>query len=351
MVRENGAAVEVWLRRYAALFVVFTLTLGVLMRWGLAVGFPRGLALDFLHLRHAHSHAGYFGILVAAWWLVAKVQGVRLDVRVVHAYAATALLASALFAVMGYRWPTMALSTVLALFWLYGGVLQHRARGGAWLDGAAVGLAAGVVLVPMIAVMARRDFALSRDLAHLFVAWLLFTVFAPAAWQASGCQRRRSILVHLVLAAGAAVGLIFPVATAPVGPMVLAAFSAWLLLVVVEAGWSLWWRVLWSVLPAGLLVAVFVPQLQHHNWRMAGLHAITLGPILVTLGWFVFRLRPPWVLLAGYLVAVVGMNTALVLDVAPAPVWVALFSTATALGVGAVLVHHQARQHFAIPEE
>ena len=113
----------------------------------------------------------------------------------------------------------------------------------------------------------------------------------------------------------------------------------------------LWWRVLWSVLPAGLLVAVFVPQLQHHNWRMAGLHAITLGPILVTLGWFVFRLRPPWVLLAGYLVAVVGMNTALVLDVAPAPVWVALFSTATALGVGAVLVHHQARQHFAIPEE
>ena len=79
--------------------------------------------------------------------------------------------------------------------------------------GMAAMAAAGVVLVPMIAVMARRDFALSRDLAHLFVAWLLFTVFAPAAWQASGCQRRRSILVHLVLAAGAAVGLIFPVAT------------------------------------------------------------------------------------------------------------------------------------------
>lgn len=272
--------------------------------------------------------------------------GVRLAVRVVHAYALTALLASGLFAVMGYRWPTMALSTVLWVLVVQRRV-AHRARVVArgWTERWLAWRRAWW-LAPAIAVMARR------------------ILRCPGTWPT--CLWRGCCSPCLRLRPGRPVDSnddgpswciwcwppgprwvsSFPLPPHRWGPWCWPRFCAWLLLVVVEAGWSLWWCVLWSALPAGLLAAVFVPQLQHHNWRMAGLHAITLGPDLLCSGWFVFKLRPPWVVLAGYLVAVVGMNTALVLDVADAPVWVALFSTATALGVGTGVVHHQARQHF-----
>ena len=42
-----------------------------------------------------------------------------------------------------------------------------------WLDAAPFGLVLGVVLIPPIAVLAKRDFALSRDLAHALIErWL-----------------------------------------------------------------------------------------------------------------------------------------------------------------------------------
>ena len=207
--------------------------------------------------------------------------------------------------------------------------MQWRLRGGAWLDGAPAGMAAGAVLVPVIALMARRDFAFSRDLAHLFLAFLLFTVFAPAAWQASGYRRHRSILVHLVLAAGGAVGLIFPQQTAPLGPMALAAFGVWLVLVVVQAPWGVPLKLLWAVLPGSLLLAVFLPQLQEHNHRMAGLHVITLGPILFTLATAAFAVHPPAWLWGVYLALVAVMSALLVWPASP--LWVAVASTGTAV--------------------
>lgn len=346
---DRDQRVKQALRRYATVFVVFTMALGVFMRWGLVAGFPAGL--DFGHLRHAHSHAGYFGVLVAGWWLVARAQGIPISPRAVHAYALSALLTSVLFAGMGYRWPTMALSTLLAGFWLHGGLLQWRARGGAWLDGAPAGLVAGVSLVPVVAVMARRDFEFSRDLAHLFLALLLFTVFAPAAWQASGYVRRRSILVHLVLSSGGAVGLIFPAQTSPVGPLMLAFFALWLLwVVVVESPWGWHWRVLWSVFPMALLAAAAFPALHGHPWRMAGLHTITLGPILMTLAWFAFRVHPPLWLTLAYGACVGLMNALLVMptwvDLTSSAIWVAAFSTGTAVTTLVVLLHgRRAHQH------
>ncbi|MBI5496381.1 MAG: hypothetical protein HY904_15265 [Deltaproteobacteria bacterium] len=330
------------LRVYALGFLVVTMGLGVIMRWEFVTGWLTGQGADFQNLRHAHSHAGYYGALTMAWWTVVRVDGLAPSSRAVHLYAACAAAATALFAVIGYRVPTIALSTLIALFWLHGGWRHLRAHlPPRWTDTAPWGLALGAVLVPFIGVTAPRDFALARDLAHLFIAILLFTVFIPAAWQGLGLPRRDPTWLHVVLAVGASAFLVFPHVVGPLGVMFPLAFASWCVLALGRGRLSPVMRLIWLSLPISVAVSAPIPALHAYPWRIAGIHLMVLGPVLCSLAQRVLPRPPHPVLAAAYLLLVVLMNASLVFPaVLPgvADTWVTAVLSTLLLGTAVLAV-------------
>jgi hypothetical protein len=263
------------LLRPAALgFFVLTLLIGVAMRWDFATGQLSSLGLMMPNLRHAHSHAGYYGVLTLGWWVIEGRAGVVLPRRVQLVYVSSALVATFTFAVMGYRPLTIALSTLVASVWVYAGFLHWRRRGPpAWLDVAPLGLIASVAIVPVIAVMAKRDFGFSRELAHVFITIVLLLVFVPAAWQAQGIARRVPVLVVVLLAIGAAVRVVFAERGTPIAGALAVGYAA-------VALWTVRSRPVWAVLPVAIVLASFVGAVQGYSFRIAGLHFLILGPVL-----------------------------------------------------------------------
>lgn len=265
-----------------ALFLVATLGVGVLLRWDLAAGLTSGLGIVFSDLRHAHSHVGFYGFLTIAWWLVARERtGWTFRTRTTHFYAAAVALTSALFAFMGYAAPTIALSTLIAAFWVVAAWRLRKAPG--WLAVAPWGVVLGLVLIPIIAVTSRRDFDLSRALAHVFVAAMLLLTFVPVALAALRVPRVPT-LAWLATTTVGSTYLVF----ATTWPWPLGLFLA---LAGVALGLSLyrrltgpWWLVAaWWGLALGLVVIGVVPPLQTEPMRLVALHYTVLGPIALTL--------------------------------------------------------------------
>lgn len=266
-----------------ALFLVATLGVGVLLRWDLAAGLTSGLGIVFADLRHAHSHVGFYGFLTAAWWLVARERtGWSFAPRITHLYAAAVALTSALFAFMGYAAPTIALSTLIAAFWVVAAWRLRKAPG--WLAVAPWGVVLGMLLIPIIAVTSRRDFELSRALAHVFVAAMLLLTFVPVALSALRVPRVPT-LAWLATTTLGSTYLVF----ATTWPWPLGLFLA---LAGALLGLALrrrltgrpWWLVAaWWGLALGLVVIGLVPPLQTEPMRLVALHYTVLGPIALTL--------------------------------------------------------------------
>ena len=139
-------------REWVAVTLVSTALLGVALRLDLASGAVTALGLDFADVRHAHSHLGFYGFLTLAWWLVLREREALSWPRwLVPGHLAVVFVATALFARAGYDATTIALSTVVALSWLYVAVRSRRVKG--WLSLAPWGVLAGTLLIPAIAVM------------------------------------------------------------------------------------------------------------------------------------------------------------------------------------------------------
>lgn len=269
-------------RLLLALFLAATLGLGALLRWDLAIGLTTGLGIEFPDLRHAHSHVGFYGFLTIAWWLVLRQRtSLALFTRTTWLYAAAVAVTSALFAAMGYAAPTIVLSTLIAAFWVIAAWRQRKAPG--WLAVAPWGVVLGLLLIPVIAVTSRRDFELSRALAHVFVAAMLLLTFVPVALAALRLPR---------------VPTLAWLATTTVGSTYLVFATAWpwplgwfLSLAGVALGLTLhrrltgpWWLVAaWWGLSAGLVLIGLVPPLQTEPMRLVALHYTVLGPIALTL--------------------------------------------------------------------
>lgn len=333
-----------WAGVTAALaFLGVTVLLGAAMRWDLATGWLSGRGAVFGFVRHAHSHAGFYGLLTLAWWGVAStLTGPVLPVWFARVHIVCAALATVLFALMGYRAPTMALSTVVAGGWVWTvvamGRKQPRRR---WMGLAPAGVALGVLLVPVIAVTARTDLAMSRQLAMAFIAVMLLLVFVPAALEALHAPRRGPAAVHVLSAVACSFALAFH-HSVPVAGTTAMLFHGALL------SWSIWrmparshllW--LWRGTGPGLAVLALWPRPGEPNVHLAGLHGLILGPLLLTLCEVLLAPPPGWVV-APYVAALAAMVGALAfgshLWPAVAPVvdaWLSLTMVAALAGAAA----------------
>jgi len=320
--------------RLAMLFLAATATLGLLMRLDIVTGVLSSSGIMFTNLRHAHSHAGFYGVLTLGWWITAaQARAPLVPWRAFHLHAATSAAASALFALMGYGVVTISLSTVVAGFWMFAAYRTYRTREAEpqWRDAAPLGILVGVTLVPAVALTARTNPAFSRELAHVFIAIILFCVFIPAAWQALGMKRAVPVAVYVVTMAAFSVASVF--STGPEGLLVSLLASAVMTAAVRHAPKPL--LLLWYALAASLALTALFPMTA--ALRLASIHFVILGPVLCSFAIALLPTRISRAAGAAYLMTLLFMLAAIV---APthAPAMVAAVSALFALTLFNILV-------------
>lgn len=317
---DNKATAHARWAAVLAVTLILTALFGVALRVDLASGALSAAGLDFANVRHAHSHLGFYGFLTLAWWLVLRErEALMLPRWLGPIHLAVVLLSTVLFTSSGYVVSTIALSTVVAASWLFVAWRSRRAKG--WLALAPWGVLAGTLLVPAIAVMARRDFGLSRQLAHVFVALMVLWVFVPMALSALRVPVV-SRWAWLVTTAVGSTYLVFAGAGDEVGwpwPLGLFLSLAGALLGIVlwrtredVLAWPRPLSFVWFAMALGLVVLGLAPPLQLEATRLAALHFTVLGPVSLTL-WFHLGRARGGALVELYLVALVAMVSAMVL--------------------------------------
>jgi hypothetical protein len=279
----NVAAQDKFLAKSTALFLAGTVTLGLLLRWEFVTGFLTELGFSFAHVRHSHSHAGYYGVLVLPSLWALRRRGLIVPQPLLLGYVGSAALASLLFAFMGYAWPTITLSTFILGVWIFIAVRWWRNCGisqNSWFDVVPWGVVCGGLVVPAIAVSASRNPELSLQLAHFFLALLLLGGFVPAAFGLFGVRRRIPLAGVIAAVVGGAAALAFRLLDLYMLPLLL--FLAWVYITAVVG----------SKVPAllkldWLLLVLFLPGAAFdlgdaNNLRIAGIHYTVLGPVALT---------------------------------------------------------------------
>lgn len=273
------------MRRVAA-GLLATLAFGVWIRWRLA-GVPIHAALEqvpFAFARHAHSHLGYYALLIPLAWHAWRVRGHRgLSAAEALVYGGATVLATVGFLRSGYGVLAIVGSTAVALLWVLAAWRVARAAAhGDLLTLVFPGTLLSLAWIPVIAISLRRDPALSAAAVQTFLAALMFMVVAPSALVARGIFR------HGAPALVAALGL--------GGAVALGVWDAWPMRLLL-AGYALWWiaalrsigkasrlpsRLALPWLAAGLgLLAMssgLVPY--RHDIGIAAVHYLALGPLL-----------------------------------------------------------------------
>lgn len=320
----NALSTHTW-RAFMRGVVVFVVVLGVLMRLGLAGVMPMPGRFDFL--RHAHAHAGYFGLVFPLCWLAWQ----RLDVTALPRRAAILYLSATTFvcvgfAFMGYRFPTIAASTVLGVLWVMsawrGRTLWGRAP---WLGAGPVAIVLATLCIPPIGVLTPRDPALGSAVAHSFLAILLFGLAVPTA-----LSRLRAPAMPVWLWGPAALlGAGFVgVLPHPVTGLGLAVHGAVVAVATARASGDVIARVGFVIFAVSLVVVGVgvVPWLQPVS--IAGVHVGLLGVVLLTLA------PPPSTLERALMLGLaLAMGAAVV-----AGLWWPLLSQQAAGVLGALLV-------------
>ena len=260
-------------------FLFVTVALGVAMRWDQTSGGLSVRGWSFANLRHAHSHAGFYGLLTLASWATAPTQG-HFHRWFVIGYACCACVASVLFSMWGYGVSTIVLSCCIAAAWMWASWQQREGTTrNSWTAGSFIVLGSGVMLIPAIAFSARHDIHFSRQLAHFFIAWLLLGVFVPSLWQSLGVIREVKLSWYFGAVAAGLIHVVF-------GASLPWWSGAGALISVVVLGRIVWrmkrgifLRLLWTLLPASMLLSL-VPHFQAEGWRIFGLHVWILGVVL-----------------------------------------------------------------------
>jgi hypothetical protein len=272
-------------RPAVALALILTLALGVVLRFFLA-GHPLGLG-DFHHLRHAHSHLGYYGFLFPLVWRVWRNAGIpQPGPRVFIAYGLATAAATLGFWVGGYNVVAIVGSAVVGLGWvisaLWTRVFPWNGRWG-WLSSGPAGVLVAGILIPPIAIITQRDPLRAAEWVHTFLSLLIFLVFLPAALHRIGLPLRHPLWVwvaalpasvHAGLYPHLAFGLGF------VGYAALLAGGLWQkrmqvpALVAVQLGF----------LAVGLLFFGLGLLPENASIAVAGFHFIFLGPVVSVAG-------------------------------------------------------------------
>lgn len=317
---------------------------GNLMRFGMIYGYP--LDLQFVNVRHSHSHLMYFGWvtpalmgLIAAW--LPRITKRPLSTRFRWVMAATvvvAFLAYLAFIQYGYqvaelsgrRLPLSVMAATLNMFaWYAYAILYYRATRGVtrgralrFWDAALIFMilaslgAWGVALVSRLGV---EDPFWSLAMTHMFLdlfseGWMVLAILGLAhAYRPPGTltyvQERRTRWGENLIVVG--LPLIFllamPVNLVPAGLRVIASLGGLLVVAgLLFSIWALWpasdrswmgWRValallaLKSLVGLGMVFPAVALWAQRNSLRVLYLHLLLLG--FVTLG-LVVAAREAW---------------------------------------------------------
>lgn len=327
----------------AAASLLVQLVLGVHLRRVLA-GMDQPWA-RFDHLRSAHSHLGYYGLLFPlAWWAWSRAGQPSPGPWATVAYGVATLVATIAFAAQGYGPASIVASTAVLAVWLWSawglrstwrGALGRRHR--SWWAPAAPAVVLSAVAIPAVAVTLRRDPALSQQLVQGFLTVLLFGLVVPAALQRRDAPAPDSRL-WVLACVGAALFL------GPAPSLATRGLTVGLALLLVRAGWRarvrLDVRLAWLAAGGGLLAVALELLGNSPLVAVAGLHLVVLGPVLVSLGDALLPVerasfRLPW-LLAVVVLTLAVLTPVLAPSLAPHAPRVAAWSGG-ALGVlGAV---------------
>lgn len=259
-----------------------TLLFGVWIRWRLA-GVPIHAALDavpFAFARHAHSHLGYYALLIPLAWHAWRQRGHQgLSATEALVYGAATVLSTIGFLRAGYGVLAIIGSTIVALQWMLAAWRVARAAPrGDLLTLMFPGTLIALAWIPVIAASLRRDPELSAAAVQTFLAALMFTVVAPSALAARGVTRHASPVLVAVLGLGAAVALgVWPGWPAR---LALAAYAAWWLTALRPAALPLRLALPWGAAGVGLLTVSTGLLPYGHDVGIAAVHYLVLGPLL-----------------------------------------------------------------------
>lgn len=263
-----------------ALALVATVALGATLRAFFAGSgwLPGG----FAELRHAHTHLGWYGVILPATvavWRRLPGGGVLADGSAARAgYAAAVGAAGIGFAAWGYGVVAIAASTMILAFWLAWALRLWRAglARGAFLS-APIGILAAAAAIPMVAFNVRRDPAFAQALVAAFLGALLFCVALPAALHRAGL-RTSAAVPYLVVALGSALylGPLHGVAALTMFPLGLGAL-------LLRAAWGPGRRDI-RALVAVVAAALALHALGQLPWTrqvaIAAVHFGLLGPVM-----------------------------------------------------------------------
>lgn len=265
-------------RRAVALALVATVGLGALLRAYLAGS--GWLPTDFRHLRHAHTHLGWYGALFPlafrAWRADGRwVPGRRLSA----AYWVAVGVSIGGFLRAGYGPEAIAGSTAvlgvwLAVAWRNRGALAERS----WFAAVPVLLLLAACSVGPVAAFVRRDPPLSARWVRTFLSLLLLGACLPAALARARLTAPPAWLWGLSVVGGAAY-----VGVAPGPVTAVALFGAGALLVraaLVSAGARTDLRLGVAAVGLGLLVVALRLTPLSTALAVAGVHLAVLGPVL-----------------------------------------------------------------------
>lgn len=269
--------------RWAIAGLVLTAAIGAALRAQLA-GLDLSIGPWFAGVRHAHSHLGFYAFIFPALWLAWRRAGRAAPGRaMLHAYCAVSLIAAVGFAWRGYWWPTIAASTFIGVVWLvYGLKNRHGLLRGDWHAAAAPSIVVGMLLVPAIAVLTRRDPGLAQQIVRVFLSALLLGAALPALVGGPGVRALAWVGAALAAAVGGGLAL---------WPLRLAGYVALSALLVM----ALRRRprapgldrdllgVQWLLVAVGFAAYGTGLLPPTHNAAIAGVHFIALGPVATTL--------------------------------------------------------------------
>ncbi len=281
--------------RAVVIALLITVVIGVWLRWALAG--VAVLPLPFTHLRHAHSHMGYFGLLFPlAWlgWRQAKVDLPGHRTMAVYGCATTVSIIGFLRA--GYGPLAIIGSTIVAGVWIVSmRPLVPRMRDPTYGDPLAVvplGIILSLACIPPIAVNLRSDPGVAHGFVATFLSGLLLLVILPSALASAHV----SVKSWPAFLTAGVLGALFLGASPNAFTRLGLVGYGWLLGgAVFSPRLSLHVRLAWLAVVLGLM-GLAVGWLPNNRPTAVGaLHFIILGPVLATLTpQWLGAAPPPW---------------------------------------------------------
>jgi hypothetical protein len=274
-----GSEAAAW-QRLGEMGLVATLLLGVLLRFALA---GRGMWFgEFPHIRSAHSHLGYYGVLFPFVWAQWSRRGQAVPSLCWRSiYGIATVAASVDFAIHGYAPVSIIGSTIVLGVWISSALprLRHQAQPD-WSAVAPIAILASSVIIPVVAVLSSRQDPAATLWVQAFLSWLLLGVGAGSGMDALDAPPPPKWLHALaVLGTGFALGPI----QHPITRLFLI-LEAWIL---IQAAWRgrgpLELRVCWSLAGLGFAGVGSGAVAWNAVLAVAALHFLLLGPVLVVL--------------------------------------------------------------------